>query len=155
MDDNILLSISGDIADRSNFGNFITRNIQFFKFKNGKSLSVHEAAEFTRNQYAEALRKAPYQVNSLLSGFDSIEGAQLFWLDYLGTLQRVKYGAHGYAAYFVLSVMAEFYKPDLNLEEAKQIINHCVNELRTRFMIAQDHFVVKVIDQNGVRNLNN
>ena len=27
LDDNLLLSLSGDIADRSNFGNFITRNI--------------------------------------------------------------------------------------------------------------------------------
>ena len=116
---------------------------------------MHEAAEFTRNEYAEALRQSPYQVNSLLSGFDSIDGAQLYWIDYLGTLQKVRYGAHGYAAYFVLSVMAEFYKPDLSLEEAKNIMNHCVSELRTRFMISQDHFVVKVVDKDGVRNLNN
>lgn len=60
LDDRLLLSLSGEIADRTNFGNFITRNIQFFKFKNEKSLSVSEAAEFTRNEYAKALRQAPY-----------------------------------------------------------------------------------------------
>jgi len=52
LDDKILLSLSGQIADRINFGHFIARNVQFLKFRNNKSLTVKEAAEYTRHEYA-------------------------------------------------------------------------------------------------------
>lgn len=75
LDDNTIISMSGDFADLKAFGNFLTRNVQFLKFKNNKSLTVNETAEFTRNELAEAIRKSPYQVNSLLSGYDNFKGA--------------------------------------------------------------------------------
>lgn len=50
---------------------------------------------FFRSEVAEALRKGPYQANSLIAGYDD-EGPALYWLDYLGTLQRVTKGAHGF-----------------------------------------------------------
>ncbi len=59
-----------------------------------------------RTELAQALRKGPYQVNCLIGGFDHLDGtAKLYWMDYFGTLQQVSKGAHGYAAYFVNSVM--------------------------------------------------
>jgi 20S proteasome alpha/beta subunit len=39
-------------------------------------------------------------------------------MDYMGTLQQVNYGAHGYASYFVSSIMANSYTNELNLEQA-------------------------------------
>ena len=112
LDDKILLALSGETADRTNFAHFVKGNVQFLKFRNTKSLTVKETAEFTRSELAEALRKSPYQVNSLLAGFDDIDGAQLYWIDYLGTMQNVEYGAHGYAAYVVSSVMSDGYNDD-------------------------------------------
>ena len=59
-----------------------------------------------RTELAQFLRKSPYNVNVLMGGFDKLEGeARLYWMDYLGTLQRVTKGAHGYGAYFVNSVL--------------------------------------------------
>ena len=59
-----------------------------------------------RSELAYAIRKGPYQVNVLIAGFDKIDNcAKLYWLDYLGTLQQVNKGAHGYAGYFVNSVL--------------------------------------------------
>ncbi len=150
LDSNILLSLSGNIADRNNFGNFIKRNIQFFKFKNTKSLTVSEAAEFARSEYAKALRKSPYQVNSILSGFDKFGGAQMYWMDYLGTLSKVNYAAHGYAAYFVLSVISNFYRPGMDKKEAIEVVKHCIAELRTRFLMSQDNFMIKIVDKTGI-----
>lgn len=34
-------------------------------------------------------------VNSLIAGVDPEEGPALYWLDYLGTLQKINRGAHG------------------------------------------------------------
>ena len=57
-----------------------------------------------RTETAQALRKSPYMVNSLVAGYDADEGVSLYWLDYLGTLQRVTRGAQGY---FTISFIAE------------------------------------------------
>ena len=46
-----------------------------------------------------------------MGGYDHIENeAKLYWMDYLGTLQQVTKGAHGYAGYFVNSVLDQHYK---------------------------------------------
>ena len=47
-------------------------------------------------QLAKALRKGPFQTQILMAGVDKRAGsndeASLFWMDYLGTLQKVRYG---------------------------------------------------------------
>ena len=150
LDEKILLALSGETADRTNFAHYIKGNVQFMKFKNTKSLTVKETAEFTRSELAIALRKAPYQVNSLLAGFDELNGPQLYWIDYLGTMQSVEYGAHGYASYIVSSVMSDNYKNDLSLDEAKALAQKCILALQKRFMISQGDFLVKLVDQRGI-----
>ena len=42
--------------------------------------------------------------------------AKLYWMDYLGTLQQVTKGAHGYAGYFVNSVLDQHYREDMTVE---------------------------------------
>ena len=153
LDDNVLLSLSGDNADRDKFGSFIERNIQFLKFKNNSPLTVTEIANFTRTKLAELLRKSPYQVSSLISGFDK-NGPKLFWLDYLGTLGEVNYGAHGYAAYFVNSILSNSYRPGLKEEDCVEVAHNCVKQLRQRFMMAQDKFVIMKVDKNGITKVN-
>ena len=56
MDEKVLLAIAGEPADRNNFGAYITRNIQFYKFKNNRSLLIREVAEFIRSKLAEHKR---------------------------------------------------------------------------------------------------
>lgn len=54
------------------------------------------------------------------------------------------YGAHGYGAAFTLSVMDREYVKGLSQDEALGIIDNCIKELHTRFLIAQKNFVIKV-----------
>jgi len=61
-------------------------------------------------QLADALRKAPYQINLLLGGVDADGSSKLYWMDYIGVLQETKYGAQGHAAHFTLSTMDRYYK---------------------------------------------
>ena len=32
-----------------------------------------------------------------------------------------------------------------------QVVKKCIHELHTRFMISQPNFVIKIVDQSGVR----
>ena len=106
-----VMSCSGEQTDRYNFSNYIMRNLQLLEYRCGHEPDVESTAQFIRSEMAIALRKAPYQTNVLIGGYDLIEKqAKLYWMDYLGTLQQVQKGAHGYAGYFVNSVLDNLYK---------------------------------------------
>ena len=101
---------------------------------------------------AESLRKSPYQANCVIAGYDE-NGPGLYWLDYLGSLQKVTKAAHGYGGHFLYSIMDNFYNSDLSLEDAKTCIGKCINELRTRFIVSMVNFQVKIVDKNGITNI--
>ena len=122
------------------------------EYRTGFELSVEASAQYTRTELAAALRKGPYNVNLLLAGYDVFEGtAKLFWLDYFGTLQQVTKGAHGYAAYFVNSVLDNNFVHGMSLDEGIVTMKKCIQELRTRFIINQPTFVAKIITKEGIK----
>jgi len=108
---------------------------------------------FARVQLATALRKGPYQTNILLAGYDEQDGVGLYYMDYMASLSKVAFGAHGYCASFVLSVFDREWKEGLSLEEALDVVRKCLHELRTRFLISQPNFVIKVVDKTGLKTV--
>ena len=74
-------------------------------------------------------------------------------MDYLAALSKVNFGAHGYAANFILSVFDRDWKKHMTLEEAKEVVRRCIHELKTRFLISQPVFIVKMVDSNGTKTL--
>lgn len=106
MNSSKVCAASGEQTERYQFTNYIMRNLNLMEMQTGFEPGVEQTAQYMRSEMAEALRRAPYQVNLLLGGYDKVEDeAQMYYLDYLGCLQRVSKGAHGYAAYFVNSVL--------------------------------------------------
>jgi 20S proteasome subunit beta 4 len=100
---------------------------------------------------AIALRKGPYQTNLLLGGFDEAAGPSLYFIDYLAALAKVRFGAQGHCGNFVLSVFDREWRPNMTLDEGLEVIRKCIHELKTRFMISQPNFVIKVVDKNGIK----
>ena len=122
-----VMSCSGEQQDRASFSNYMMRNLQLIEYKTGVEPDVESTAQFIRSELATALRKAPYNVNVLIAGFDTIDNeAKLYWMDYLGTLQQVQKGAHGYAGYFVNSVLDNNYKHDMTLEDGIAAMKKCI-----------------------------
>ena len=74
-------------------------------------------------------------------------------MDYMASLAKVNFGAHGYAANFILSVFDRDWKKGMNLDEGLVVVRKCIHELKTRFLIHQPVFVIKVVDQNGIRRV--
>eukprot|EP00347_Sterkiella_histriomuscorum_P005400 403356758 len=152
---NKVLAAAGEQTDRYQFCNYIQKNLELQAFRTGHELSVEASAQYMRTELASALRRAPYQVNCLIGGFDHIDGkAKLFWMDYFGTLQQVTKGAHGYAAYFVNSVLDNNYHKDMTLEDGIATLKKCIQELRTRFIINQPAFIAKIVTKEGIRIIN-
>jgi 20S proteasome subunit beta 4 len=134
---------------------FIAKNIKLYEISNEQTkLSTHAQANFARSELAGALRRGPFQVNILLGGYDDKVGASLYFLDYMASLQKVKYGSQGYASNFCLSIMdKEYIEGSMTQEAALKIVQQCIHELHMRFLISQPNFIIKVIDKDGIRVL--
>ncbi|KAJ8273055.1 hypothetical protein GJAV_G00096870 [Gymnothorax javanicus] len=71
LSENILLLCVGEAGDTVQFAEYIQKNVQLYKMRNGYELSPAAAANFTRKNLADYLRsRTPYHVNLLLAGYD-------------------------------------------------------------------------------------
>lgn len=52
----LVMAVSGESGDTTQFAEYIAKNIQLYKMRNGYELSAKEAAAFTRRNLADALR---------------------------------------------------------------------------------------------------
>lgn len=150
-----LLAYSGEAGDTVHFAEYIQANVQLYGMRNEHELNPSAVAAFTRKQLAKSLRsRKPYQVNLLLGGYDTkTKTPHLYWIDYLAAQANVPYAAQGYAAYYCLSIMDRYHKPDISLEEGLSILRQCIKELELRMPIDFKGVIVKVVDEDGVREI--
>jgi 20S proteasome alpha/beta subunit len=146
-----ILALSGETGDSLQLSEYIQGNIALYKFRNSVELSTEAVSHFIRGILAEAIRKSPYEVNLLLGGYDGQPA--LYFLDYLGTLQKVTYGAQGYCQYFVASVFDKHYRPGLSLEDGKKLMKLALDQIKQRFTVAPHGFIVKVVDAEGIHRI--
>lgn len=100
-DEALNLETSPTNARLVQFAEYIQANIQLYSMRNASDLGPPAVASFVRGELARALRsRKPYSVNLLLGGVDPITNSpSLYWCDYLASLAKVPYAAHGYAQY--------------------------------------------------------
>ena len=149
---NQLMACVGEAYDKKNFAKLIRANMEYYYFQNGHRLTTDETAAYIRKELSEGIRSNPHQCNCLIAGYD-IDGPKLYWLDYLGSYAKLLKAAHGYGAYFLYGLMDNFYKKNLTLPEAEDIIKKCINELKTRFSINMVDFDVFLITKKGIEDI--
>ena len=74
-------------------------------------------------------------VNLLMAGYDEKTGPSLYFMDYLASMNKLPFAVHGYGSFFSLSIFDRYYRPDLSVEEAYELINKCVQEVRTTVIL--------------------
>uniref|UniRef100_A0ABI7ZN05 Proteasome subunit beta n=1 Tax=Felis catus TaxID=9685 RepID=A0ABI7ZN05_FELCA len=129
MSEKILLLCVGEAGDTVQFAEYIQKNVQLYKMRNGYELSPTAAANFTRRNLADCLRsRTPYHVNLLLAGYDEHEGPALYYMDYLAALAKAPFAAHGYGAFLTLSILDRYYTPTISRERAVELLRKCLEE---------------------------
>ncbi|KAI1231232.1 Proteasome subunit beta type-2, partial [Lamprotornis superbus] len=156
MSEKILLLCVGEPGDTVQFAEYIQKNVQLYKMRNGYELSPTAAANFTRRNLADYLRsRTPYHVNLLLAGYDDHEGPALYYMDYLAALAKAPFAAHGYGAFLTLSILDRYYKPGITREEAVELLKKCLEELQKRFILNLTSFNARFIDKEGIHEVDN
>lgn len=142
--------VCGEAGDTVYFSEFIQKNVVLYRIRNGYSMSPSAAANYTRHELAEALRKKVNVVNLLLGGYDKTSSTpSLYFMDYLGTMAEVPYGAHGYGSYFTYGLLDHLHRADMTQAEAEGLLLKCIEELQKRFAINLPSFSYYFVDQNG------
>ncbi|XP_032690283.1 proteasome subunit beta type-2-like [Odontomachus brunneus] len=152
--DKLVMAISGESGDTTQFSEYIGKNIQLYKMRNGYELSPKAAACFTRRNLADYLRsRTPYFVNMLLAGYDDDAGPELYFIDYLASCVKVPYATHGYGGMFSMSVLDRYYKYDCTEEEAYVLLKKCVEEIHKRLIVNLPNFKVQKVSKDGIKNM--
>ncbi|KAH3663315.1 hypothetical protein OGAPHI_005305 [Ogataea philodendri] len=149
-----LIAFTGEAGDTTQFADYIQANIQLFSMRENTELNSKSIASFIRQQLATSIRsRTPYQVQILLGGLNKGTEPFLSLLDYLGTRVDLPYCAHGYAAFYTMSLLDHHYRPDMNTEEGLKLLKLCNEELEKRMPIDFKGLYVKVIDKDGIRDI--
>ncbi|RPD64000.1 N-terminal nucleophile aminohydrolase [Lentinus tigrinus ALCF2SS1-6] len=160
----LLMAYSGEPGDTVQFAEYIERNIRLYQIRNTYALRPPSAASWIRRTLADSLRsRKPYAVNLLIGGYDtSTHQPHLYWVDYLGTMSEVPFAAHGYGAYFALSLLdredglmsgSSYHDPEAPLEEGLKTLRRCLDEVAKRLVVTPEKYKVKVVDKDGVREI--
>lgn len=150
-----LMSYSGEAGDTVQFAEYIQANIQLYKIRENYELSPQAVSSFVRNELAKSIRsRKPFQVNVLIGGYDTkSETPSLYQIDYLGTKVELPYAAHGYSGFYTFSLLDHHYRPDMTTEEGLKLLKLCVEELERRMPVDFKGVLVKVVDKDGVREV--
>lgn len=151
----LLMAYSGEPGDTVQFAEYIERNIRLYHIRNNFPLRPPSAASWIRRSLADSLRsRKPYSVNLLLGGYDiNTYTPHLYWVDYLGTLAEVPFAAHGYGSYFTLSLLDKYHNPEADVDEGIATLKRCIDEVSKRLVVSPDRFKVKIVDKDGVREI--
>ncbi|PPQ83347.1 hypothetical protein CVT25_003986 [Psilocybe cyanescens] len=154
----LLMAYSGEpgkTRDTVQFAEYVERNIRLYQIRNLYPLRPAAAASWIRRALATSLRsRKPYSVNLLLGGYDTAtHDPHLYWIDYLGTMTEVPFAAHGYGAYFALSLLDRYHDPEATLEEGLATLRRCLDEVAKRLVVSPGKYKVKIVDKDGVREV--
>lgn len=151
----MLFGCNGASADRNVFMEYVQKSINLYALRNGVPLCPEAAANWTRNEMAEALRKGPYQVDLLIAGYDDATGeASLYFLDMYSSMAKVNKAAHSYAGNFVLGLLDKEWKEGLSETDGLQVVKKAIAEIKLRFSLGRlDRFTIKVVNKAGVRTV--
>ncbi|XP_051169674.1 proteasome subunit beta type-2-like [Leptopilina boulardi] len=152
--DKVVMAVSGEAGDAIQFSEYISKNMQLYKMRNGYELSPKAVASYTRRNLADYLRsRTPYHVNLLLAGHDDETGPELYFIDYLASCIKVPYASHGYGGFFSLTILDRLYDPSMSEAEAYELMKTCVREIHKRLIVNLPNFKVQKISKDGITEM--
>nr|CAD7434476.1 unnamed protein product [Timema monikensis] len=74
-------------------------------------------------------------------------------MDYLASMVKIPYAAHGYGGYFSLSIMDRYHNADMSEEEGYEVMKKCVQEAHRRLIVNLPNFKVQIINKDGIKDM--
>lgn len=148
VDERIAMTISGLVADAQ----FLVEEARFvaraYRYEQGRSITTEALSKYVSLVLSYFLRRAPFIVQILIGGYDST-GPKLYYVDLYGSISSEKYMATGSGSPIALGVLEENYRPDLGLEDAKELAFRAVSTALARDGFSGEGVDIVVIGPEG------
>lgn len=145
------MGVVGNEGDSIRFAEYIKTNMKLYEIQNGFSMTFNTMVHFTRNHLVNNLRTNPNcRVAMLLASCDPQDGPNLHYIDMQGSAQSLNYSGHGIGNSISSSILRMLWRPNINRDQAYDIVKKCVSEIQTRLVVNLRNFEVLVVDKHGV-----
>ncbi len=149
INDRIGVASAGILADMQTITKIIRANLNLYYLDTGRLPSVKSAAKLLSLILFEH-RILPYICELLIGGVDE-EGPHLFVLDPAGSLIEDNYAALGTGAKIAIGILESEYKPDMSLEDARNLAVKAIRQAVSRDPTSGDGCDVLVISRSYSR----
>jgi 20S proteasome alpha/beta subunit len=166
--DDMVVGIIGDLSDCNLLRvEMETANVEHKLSYGGASLQCEAMANLCRSIIAKYLRRAnPLNVECMIAGCDSEGDPKLFWLDSIGSIQNVPFGAFGKDSAIILSALDRC-QNEFNLlqvtetsgfpSESRMVLDELLDPSNTRYAEETPYSVSDVLNScwNTIRRRSN
>ena len=149
VDDHIGMTIAGSVGDAQALQRYIHAELKLYGFNEGRSIPVTAAAHLVSN-ILYSRRFYPYMVQLIIGGHDET-GPHVFSFDPTGSIQEeTEYFSTGSGSVMALGVLEDQYKPNMPVEEAKEIVVRAIRSAIQRDIASGGKGIdIIVIDSKG------
>ncbi len=153
IDDHIVATMSGGVADLQYVLNLLTYRARRHKIETGKPIELRALANYASSLLFYS-RPVIFIVHMILGGYDPVEGPIMYALDWLGSVTReARYIATGSGSPYAMGVLENEYREDLTVEDAAKIAFRAVRAAIMNDPGSGEGIDVVSVTSNGVRDL--
>ncbi len=149
VDDRIVITTAGLVADAQMLVNWIRTEIMYYKLSQKKPMKVRSVTTLLANVLFSNSRFYPYIVQLLVGGYD--DAPRLFNLDWFGSMTEEKYVATGSGSPIALGVIEDGYSEELSIEEAEKLAVRAVASALRRDTATGNGIDVAIVTKDGIR----
>ncbi len=146
IDDKIGATIAGTVSHAQSLMDVIKAQIALYKLRNEKDMSIDAVAVLTSN----ILKSAPLSVQTIIGGVDK-DGAKVYSLDPSGSYMPDDCVSTGSGSIFAYGVLEDRYKPDLSIEEGKELAIRALTAAMERDVFSGNSYRLATITKDEMK----
>jgi len=147
--DRAAIAAAGVIADMQTLARVLKVNYVNYMLETKRYMPISALAKLT-SVLMFSRRILPYIAEVMVGGVDE-DGTHLYVLDMLGSLIEDNYAALGTGAKLAISVLESRYRPDMTVEEARQLAIDALRAAISRDPVSGDGIELAIITRSGTR----
>lgn len=144
---NNLVNITGEEPDSAALWPLISESSKYTADLYRTPLTPRILAETARSIIHSGLRSDPTRSFVLIAGHSPLP--ELYCVDPYGATFSDNLVVTGYGLYFVLGIYDQYYKYDMNINEANEFIKRCLTAIKEHLYIKSNKWILKSINKEG------
>ncbi|MCL2686990.1 MAG: archaeal proteasome endopeptidase complex subunit beta [Methanobrevibacter sp.] len=148
IDDHIVATIAGSVADAQSLMKVISAEVSLYKMRNGEDISIESASALASN----ILHSSPLYVQTLLGGIDE-NGASIYSLDPAGGMIKDSFISTGSGSMFSYGVLEDRIKEGITVEEGIDVAIRAIKSAMERDTFSGNGILLATVTDKGVQML--